>query len=140
MSSSPIIRAFSAKLIEQLGGFDATAALLTARFGKEVHKGTISKRQSGDLEWPLSHLWAMEDAAGDHCISRWRLQQLPGIGEGVTIMQGVARLAREGGEAMEAIADLAAGTGCRVKARKELADMIAAGKTMAAVLGKDDEE
>lgn len=138
MSDSQIIRAFVGKLIEKLGGFDATAALLTARFGKEVHKGTISKRQAGDLEWPLSHLWAMEDAAADHCISRYRMQTLPEVGEGVTLLRGLAAMARENGEAVEAVADLVAGRGCRDRARKEVSDVISAGKKVAAILDRED--
>lgn len=138
MTESPIIRAFAAKLIENLGGFDATAALLTARFGKEVYKGTISKRQSGDLEWPLSHLWAMEDAAADRCISQYRMQYIPEVEENITLLRGAAVMAREGGEAFEAIADLAAGTGCRVRARKEVSDNVMAGKKVLAILDRED--
>lgn len=140
MSESQMIRAFAGKLIERLGGFDATAALLTARFGKEVHKGTISKRQAGDLEWPLSHIWAMEDAAGDRCISKYRSQQLPEVEEGFSLMRGLASLAREHGEAVGAVADLAAGAGCRNIAKKEVADLIVAGKTIAAMLDQDADE
>lgn len=140
MSDSHIIRAFTGKLIEKIGGFDATAALLSARFGKEVHKGTLSKRQAGDLEWPLSHIWALEDAAGDHCISRYRSQVLPEISEGVSLMHGVATLARENGEAMAAVADFVAGTGCRDRARKEVSDLIGASKSLAAVLERRGEE
>lgn len=140
MSDSQIIRAFAGKLIEKLGGFDATAALLSARFGKEVHKGTLSKRQAGDLEWPLSHLWAMEDGAADHCISRYRTQVLPEVGEGVTLLRGAAVMAREGGEAMEAIAEFAAGNGCRNRAVKEVSDLIGASKKVAAILSRGDDE
>lgn len=140
MPNGHIIRAFAAKLIEKLGGFDATAALLTARFGKEIHKGTLSKRQAGDLEWPLSHLWAMEDAAGDHCISRYRTQVLPEVSEGVTLMRSVAAMARENGEAMEAAMNFAAGNGCRDKARKEVSDVISASQKVAAILDREGDE
>lgn len=139
MTESSIIRAFTAKLIEKLGGFDATAALLTARFGKEVHKGTLSKRQSGELEWPLSHIWALEDATGDHCISRYRSRQLPEVIEGMSLMNAAASLALESGEAIAAVAKLAAGKGSREAARKEVADMISAGTGIAAYLASEEE-
>lgn len=139
MSDSQIIRAFAAKLIERLGGLDAVAALLTARFGKEVHKGTLSKRQSGDLEWPMSHIWALEDATGDNCISAWRVRQLPEVEDSLSLLRCAADLARENGEAMAAVADLAAGAGSIDTARKEVSDLVMSGKRLASILERKGE-
>lgn len=134
MNDAGMIRAFMRGLIERAGGVDAAAAVIGAALGHEVSKGSISKRQSGHLDWPLIEIMALEDAVGDRCVRRWLSQSLPEVEQGVCLLRGAAVLARESGEAFEAVADLAAGTGCRDKARKEVADLIVAGKTMAAII------
>lgn len=139
MSDRHILQAFMAKLIEKAGGFDAAAAIISARLGHEISKGSISKRQHLQLDWPFVEIMALEDALGDPCVSLWRARRLPQVEDGLCLLRGAAKLARESGEAFEAVADLAAGSGCRDKARKEVADLIDAGMTMAAILDRDQE-
>lgn len=136
MSDRQIIQAFMAKLIEKAGGYDATAAIISARLGHDISKGSISKRQSLQLDWPFIEIIALEDSVGDPCVSLWRARRLPEVEDSMCLLRGAASLARESGEAFEAIADLAAGSGCRDKARKEVADLIVASKNVAAILDR----
>ena len=134
MNDAAMIRAFMGGLIDRAGGVDAAAALIGARLGQDVSKGSISKRQSGQLDWPLIEIMALEDAVGDPCVRRWLSKSLPEVEQGACLLRGAAAMAREHGEAIEAIADLAAVFGCRDKARKEVADSLAANERMAALL------
>ena len=76
MSERRIIRAFMANLIEKAGGFDAAAAMIGARLGHDISKGSISKRQSGQLDWPLIEIMALEDAVGEQPVRRWLMHCL----------------------------------------------------------------
>lgn len=122
MSDAAMIRAFMARLINEAGGVDPAAALIGAVLGHEVSKGSISKRQSGHLDWPLVEVMALEDALGQPVVRRWLAQTLPEASETKTMAQGVAEVAREAGEAVAAVMDLMVGAGSRVVARKELAE------------------
>lgn len=122
MSDAAMVRAFMARLIEEAGGVDPAAALIGARFGREVAKGSISKRQNGHLDWPLVEIMALEDAVCMPIVRRWLAQTLPEASETRTMAQGVAEVAREAGEAVAAVMDLMVGSGSRVSARKELAE------------------
>lgn len=121
-----------ASLIERAGGLDAAAAAIGARLGSECSKGTISKRMSGQLDWPLVEVMALEDAVGDPCVRRWLARSLPEAGHAASLTQGVADLSREHGEAVGAVLDVVAGRGCAGRARKELADVLAALTALAA--------
>lgn len=134
MCDRVMIRAFMAGLIERAGGLDAAAAAIGARLGAEVSKGTVSKRMSGQLDWPLVEVMALEDAVGDPCVRRWLARSLPEAGQAASLMQGVADLSREHGEAVGAVLDLAAGRGCPDRARKEVADALVALSALAARL------
>ncbi|WP_323041125.1 hypothetical protein [Gemmobacter sp.] len=132
MTDRVILRAFMAGLIDRAGGVDAAAAAIGARLGAEVSKGSISKRMSGQLDWPLVEIMALEDAVGDPCVRRWLARSLPEVGQAQSLMQGVAEAAREHGEAVAAVMELAAGKGCEGRARKEIADALVALKALAA--------
>lgn len=134
MSDRAMIRAFMSGLVERAGGVEPAAALIGARLGAEVSKGTISKRLAGHLDWPLVEIMALEDAVGDPCVRRWLARSLPEVAEGRSLLEGVAEAAREHGEAISAVVDVAAGRGCRVRARKEVADALVASKRLAAIL------
>lgn len=122
MSDAAMVRAFMARLIEAAGGVDPAAALIGARLGHEVSKGSISKRQSGHLDWPLVEVMALEDALGLPVVRRWLAQTLPDATDTKTMAQGVAEVSREAGEAVAAVVNLMVGSGSRVSARKELAE------------------
>lgn len=138
MSDRAMIRAFMAGLVERAGGVDAAAALIGARLGAEVSKGSISKRLAGHLDWPLVEIMALEDAVGDPCVRRWLARSLPEISEGQSLMQAAAEAVREHGEAVSAVMDFVAGRGCRAKARKEVSDAVTANKRLAALMEGED--
>lgn len=90
MSDRAVIDAFMRSLVDRLGGVDATAAVLSARHGVEVHKGTISKRMHGLLDWPLIDIMAIEDAVRDPCVRRWLARSLPNAA-GSSLLTACAR-------------------------------------------------
>jgi hypothetical protein len=134
-----MIRAFMAGLVERAGGVDAAAALIGARLGAEVSKGSVSKRMAGHLDWPLVEIMALEDAVGDPCVRRWLARSLPEISEGQSLMQAAADLVREHGEAVSAVMEFASGRGSRAEARKELAEAVTAGSRLAALMDQGAE-
>lgn len=138
MSDRAMIRAFMAGLVDRAGGVDASAALIGARLGAEVSKGSISKRLAGHLDWPLVEIMALEDAVGDPCVRRWLARGLPEISEGQALMQAAAEVVREHGEAVSAVMDFAAGRGCRSRARKEVSEAVTASKRLAALMEDGD--
>ncbi|VDC28242.1 hypothetical protein [Pseudogemmobacter humi] len=138
MSDRMMIRALMQGLVDKVGGVDAAAALIGARLGTEVSKGSISKRNSGQLSWPLDEIMALEDAAGDPCVRRWLARSLPEIAQGHNLMQAAAEAVRESGEAVSAAMDYASGRGCRSTARKEAQEALTAVKGLASLLEADD--
>lgn len=134
MDDRAMIRAFLAGLVARAGGVDAAAALIGARLGAEVSKGSISKRLAGQLDWPLVEIMALEDAVGDPCVRRWLARGLPAISAGQTILQAAADAVRENGEAISAVMDYAAGAGDRDLARKEVSDALVAATRLAALM------
>lgn len=134
MSDRHIIQAFMAKLIEKAGGFDAAAAIISARLGHDISKGSISKRQSLQLDWPFVEIMALEDAVGDRCISDWRQRTNPAAVEAGELMDLIASAGQESGEAISELVRYAHGTGDRAKALKELEDSIAVKKRLRALL------
>lgn len=138
MSERLMIKAFMASLIEKAGGFDAAAAVIGARLGHDISKGSISKRQSGQLDWPLIEILALEDAVGEQPVRRWLMQSLPEVQDAACLMQSAGELAAEGGEAVMALTQLAMGKGCRATARKQIADVIDSAKRTAAVLVREE--
>ena len=138
MSDRLIISAFMQGLVSRAGGVDAAAAIIGARHGSDVSKGSISKRLSGHLDWPLVEIIALEDALGDHCVRRWLARSLPEAAEGQNLMQGAGAMAVEAGEAMAAVMDFTSGRGSKAKARKEVQDARAATDALAALLEGDE--
>ena len=134
MSDRLIISAFMQGLVARAGGVDAAAAIIGARHGYDVSKGSISKRLSGHLDWPLVEIMALEDALDDHCVRRWLARSLPQAAVGQNLMQGAGTMAVEAGEAMAAVMDFISGRGTGDKARKEVQDAVAATAAMAALL------
>jgi hypothetical protein len=134
MDDRAMIRAFMAGLVGRAGGVDAAAALIGARLGGEVSKGSISKRLVGHLDWPLVEVMALEDAVGDPCVRRWLARSLPEIAKGQSLLAAAAVAVREHGEAVSAVMDYAAGIGGRAVAQKEVAEAVVAAGRLAAVM------
>ncbi len=134
MSDRKMIGAFMAGLVKRAGGVEAAAAMIGAATGEEPSKGTISKRLAGLLDWPAADIWALEDALGDPCVSRWRMQQLPGAEDEACLVKASVDAVRESNEASTALMEAVVGKGCRTRAKKELSESIAAQKRALSML------
>ncbi len=89
----------------QFGCLDAAAETINARTNLSVCKGTLSKRLSGQLAWPVDEIAALEDACGKHPVTRLlarRLNPDEGTASGSMIMHAGA-ISKEAGEAVSAI-------------------------------------
>ena len=129
-----MIRAFMANLIRKAGGVDAAAQMIGADLRTAVSKGSISKRQAGQLDWPLVEVMALEDALVDFPVRDWLAQSSPKAVEGQSLIIIAGRMAVESGEAMAATMEFASGRGSRALARKEVQDARAATDALAALL------
>lgn len=94
----------SALIDGTFGCLDAAAETINARTGGSVSKGTLSKRLSGQLGWPIEEIAALEDAAGQYPVTRMmarRLSARPQTAAGcVYAASGV--VSKEVGEAVSA--------------------------------------
>lgn len=133
-----MIRALMAGLIRQAGGVEASAALIGQKLGREISKGSISKRQAGQLDWPLVEILALEDVLCTHSVRRWLFRSLPEIAEGQDLMHGLAAVTKESGEAMTAVLRMIAGEGDRAKARAEVQEALEALRALAAGLEAEE--
>lgn len=134
VSDRDMIRVFMVRLVERAGGVDAASALVSARLGRNVCKGTISRRMSGDLDWPLVEIMALEDVVGDLCVRRWLCGALPEAAVQRDLLGAVAVSAREHGEALAAALAVGAGAGDMAVARRELSEAAQALKVVLAAL------
>lgn len=139
MSDRAMIRALMQGLVDRAGGVDAAAALIGARLGADVSKGSISKRNSGQLDWPLVEIMALEDALGDPCVRHWMFRSLPEVTEGQTLLRAAVDAVRESGEAVSAVMDLVSGTGKRSIARREVQEAVTSISGLAALLESEGE-
>jgi hypothetical protein len=135
VSDRDMIRAFMARLIEEAGGVDATSALVSARLGRNVCKGTISKRMSGDLDWPLVEIRALEKVVGNFCVSRWIAGDVPEVAQAQSLMTAAALAVREHGEAIAATLAVASGSGDMAVALCEMDEALQALGRLRASLG-----
>jgi hypothetical protein len=97
-----VISAMMVGMIHRFGGYDAVVALFSARWGVSTSKGTLTKKASGELDWSLSNIIALEDALGDYPITRMLADRMQG-GTPCDVQRAVAALAKEGGEAMASV-------------------------------------
>lgn len=134
MSDRKMINAFMAGLIKRAGGVDAVAAIITAATGEPTSKGSISKRLSGQLDWSAVDIWALEDALGDPCVSRWRIQNRTKTEEDDSFASATVAAVRESSEATTAIMEATFDRGCWTKARKELSESIAASQRVLSLI------
>ena len=100
-----LVNAQMAALIDgTFGCLDAAAETINARTGGAVSKGTLSKRLSGKLGWPVEDVAALEDAAGRYPVSRMLARRMGAKGPTASAClyaaSGVA--SKEAGEAISA--------------------------------------
>ncbi|MCJ8139496.1 hypothetical protein [Falsirhodobacter halotolerans] len=117
-----ILSAFMSKLIAKVGGYEAACAVLEARWGHPVSKGTLTKKKAGQLDWSVTDVIALQEAAGERPVFAW-LSSLDDDPEVLAChIVGAADLSKEYGEAMNAV--LTAHTAAeRARAIKELHDV-----------------
>lgn len=122
----PISASLSALIEGFFGCFDAAAETINARWGRGASKGTISKKISGQLDWTVADVVALEDASGRYPVTRMLARRLDNAGsrEGC-ILQYAGSIAKEAGEAVAALlsASQSADAGDRAQAIKELHDV-----------------
>lgn len=105
-----IVRANMKSLVDWFGCYDAVAETFNARWGVVggaggASKGTVSKKVSGNLDWTVADVIALEDASGRYPVTRMlarRLENRPAT-EGGSLLQDGSSIAKESGEAISAI-------------------------------------
>ena len=92
-------------LVHKIGCFDAVAAVINARWGGGASKGTISKKMNGQLDWTVADVIAVQDAAGDHSVTRILARAGDDMPSGVRVdpMELVSNSVRESAEAIGAV-------------------------------------
>ena len=118
-----VLSAFMSKLISQCGGYDAACAILQARWGHPVSKGTLTKKKAGQLDWSVTDVIALQEAAGERPVFAWFNSMADEDDELPCLMTGAADLSAEAGEAVSAVI-MARTSKERAKAVKELRDVI----------------
>ncbi|QBR35733.1 hypothetical protein ETW23_05845 [Leisingera sp. NJS201] len=100
-----IVRANMKSLVDWFGCYDAVAETFNARWGGGASKGTVSKKVTGNLDWTVADVIALEDAAGRYPVTRMmarRLDRRPDV-TGGSLLQDGSSIAKESGEAIAAI-------------------------------------
>lgn len=119
----PISASLSALIQGYFGCFDAAAETINARWGRGASKGTISKKISGQLDWTVADVVALEDASGRYPVTRMLARRLDTASshEG-SLLQHAGSIAKEMGEAVAAIlaAEQSACADDKAQAIKEL--------------------
>lgn len=124
-----VISAMVLGMIHRIGGHDAAAALIGARWGRSISKGTLTKKAAGELDWTLADVMALEDGLGDYPISRFMADRGRDAG-GCDVNRAVAGLAKEAGEAMAA----ALSAGAPAEMLKEAREAQAAAQALVSAL------
>lgn len=125
-----ITRANMKSIVDWFGCYDAVAETINARWGGGASKGTICKKVSGQLDWTVADVIAMEDAAGRYPVTRLLARRLEGRAvmseAGLVAQSGI--IAKESGEAISAIlaAEQSSGADERAQAITEIDEAVAA--------------
>jgi len=92
-------------IVDWFGCFDAVAESINARWGAGASKGTISKKASGQLDWTLADVIALEDASGRYPVTRLMARRLESrvVVTDENLMVQAGSIAKESGEAISAI-------------------------------------
>jgi len=108
---------------------DAAAETINARYGRGASKGTLSKKLSGQLDWSVAEVVALEDACGRFPVTRWMARRLDRWGcLPAPMLAQAGAISREAGEAVAAIlaAEQSAGADDRAQAVAEIDEAIEA--------------
>lgn len=120
----------SALIDGTFGCLDAAAETINARTGGHVSKGTLSKRLSGQLGWPIEEIAALEEAAGHYPVTRMMARRLSGkrVTAASCVYAASGVVSKEVGEAVAATlrAAQSADAGDWVEAVREAAEAEAA--------------
>lgn len=65
------LNAIMRSLVDQLGGVDASSAIISERWSRPVSKGTISRRLSGEWDWTVCDIIALQEAAQRRPVYDW---------------------------------------------------------------------
>lgn len=141
MSNAGVIHAQMINLVERAGGVEAAARLIDARMGRPLdrdaqstRKGTLSKRLSGVLSWPLDEIMALQEVLGLYPVTDWMIMNRPARDQSC-LMGLVGDAAREHGEAMAAALAVVSGSGKPERAKAEIVEAIGTLQQMLAQLG-----
>lgn len=88
-------------LVDRYGGVEATAALISSRWGCGTEKGLISKKMSGSAGWLITDALALQRAVKDDPITRLLQQQSVLLPEeiGQDLHRHAEAVTKESGEA-----------------------------------------
>lgn len=107
MSTDPraLVRLTCTAMIERLGGFDAACAVLEARWGHPVSKGTLSKKKAGVLDFTVADVWALEEVLGEYPVTDLLTKRRDaGVrAEGGDLLALSGMVSKESGEAVQAV-------------------------------------
>lgn len=104
MRDRTVISTTVAALIQRIGCMDAVVEILGTRWGHSVSKGTISKKMSGDLDWTVADVVAIEDAVGDYPVTRLLMRRTTATeASSVPLVAQAAIISKECGEALSAV-------------------------------------
>ena len=100
-----IVTANMRALIDWFGCYDAVAETINARWGGGASKGTVSKKASGQLDFTVADVIALEDAAQRYPITHLLARRLDKRNRPDTtcLITQTGIIAKESGEAISAI-------------------------------------
>lgn len=117
------LNAFMCSLVDECGGVVGAASCISARWNGSVSPGTISRKKSGDLDWTVCDVIALQEAVGRHSVFDWFETLREDRVVKADAMAAAARSSVEQGEAMAAL--LSAKTPSdRARAIKEWRDVV----------------
>ena len=86
-------------LVNQAGGKEAAASVISSAIGHSISIGTLTKIKNGDAEVPLLWAWALMDATRNNCFDTYRASSVQDDGE--TCLYALSgEASEEGGQAV----------------------------------------
>lgn len=117
-----LISAMMRGLIADVGGYDAVVAYFTQRTGQPCHKGTLSQKKNGTLDWTLMDVIILQEFAQRTPVTDWLVSLDDDAQSTITREAAAARVAVESGELVAALIGATTPEG-RARALKELGDV-----------------
>lgn len=125
-----LVRAHMRSVIKWFGCLDAAVATINAHWDMETSKGTLSKKQSGQLDFTVADVIALEDASGQFPITKMLARRLEVRDDEIVncLIEQAGVIAKEAGEAVQAIlaAQKSQDPKSTAQAAKQLDDIISA--------------